>query len=343
MPAITPSFVYDLESRMRKIQVNLYAALAAASNQWNDTCTKVLTTGARKDVVTWILETAQLASLGRQGGNIGFDDMVVLEYDYEVDEAGRGLKLQRKKFEDLDGNGVNLALAWVKQQTSQAAYWRQKRVAALIAAGETGLAYDGQVFFSTAHPNNPYDTAAGSFSNRIANVPIDASVSRSTALDNLATVFATIRAIKMPNGVDPRFLEPKALLVPPALFPIAAQLTEAKLLAQVALAGTAGGGSASIEGFVEAMGYAHPTQAAEFAGTDTDYYVVCKQQESDEMGALIYVEREPFSIRYYTGRGGGTGVDAVLDRADELEWHHTGRNIATYGHPYLMFKCCHGA
>jgi len=38
------------------------------------------------------------------------------------------------------------------------------------------------------------------------------------------------------------------------------------------------------------------------------------------------------------GRGGGTGVDAVLDRADVLEWHTSGRNIAAPGHWWLLAK-----
>ena len=31
-------------------------------------------------------------------------------------------------------------------------------------------------------------------------------------------------------------------------------------------------------------------------------------------------------------------VDAVLDRADELEWHCKGRFVASYGHPFMFFK-----
>jgi hypothetical protein len=31
-------------------------------------------------------------------------------------------------------------------------------------------------------------------------------------------------------------------------------------------------------------------------------------------------------------------VDAILDRARELEWHVQGRNATAYGHPYLCTK-----
>jgi hypothetical protein len=66
---------------------------------------------------------------------------------------------------------------------------------------------------------------------------------------------------------------------------------------------------------------------------------ICEQVTGSQLGGLVYVEREAFSIRYYTGRGGGNGVDAILDRADELEWHTSGRNVGGYGHPYAIFKC----
>ena len=58
-----------------------------------------------------------------------------------------------------------------------------------------------------------------------------------------------------------------------------------------------------------------------------------------QLGGLVYVEREPFHVTYYTGEGGGTGVSVDLDRTDTLEWHIKGRNVADYGHPYLIFKC----
>jgi hypothetical protein len=49
---------------------------------------------------------------------------------------------------------------------------------------------------------------------------------------------------------------------------------------------------------------------------------------------VIYTEREPFAINYY-----GTVDQAVLGRAQELEWQCHGRNVVSSGHPYLLFKC----
>jgi hypothetical protein len=336
MPAVTPSFVFDLESNLRIIQVNEFVRLSASENQWWGSCTKTMTSGARREVINWILETALIESQGKQGGNIAFDDMVVLETEYEVSTAGKGLKLKKQQFEDLDGNGVELASSWVRQMSAQAAYWPQKQITSLIQGGETGKAYDGQNFFSASHPLNPYDTGIGNYSNLYSSVPIDVSVSVDTALQNLATVFANIQAIKMANGKDPRFLRPAGIICPPKLFPRVAQLTNAKFIAQAA--GSAAG-SADVQAFIAALGYGQPILAPELAGDDTTYYVVAQSHASDQLGALVYIDRDPFTIRYYTGQGGGNGVDAILDRADELEWHTRGRNVAAYGHPFLLFKC----
>jgi hypothetical protein len=340
MPAVTPSFVFDLESRMRHIQVNDMARLMASENQWWDVCTKRITTGARKDVVTWCLETATMESIGKYGGNLNFDDLTMLEYDYEVNGAGKGLRLRRQQFEDLDGNGVNLALSWTRQMTAQASYWPQKQVTTLLKNGHltTVKSYDNVAFFSASHPLNPLDTGVGTYSNLFTSVPIDVSVTPDVALKNLSTVFAKIAGIKLANGTDPRFLRPAAIIAGPTLFPRAVQLTNAKFLAQAA---ATGGGGADVEALISALGYGMPTMASELDGfeSDTTYFVVAKQESTDELGAFLYVDREPFSIRYYTGRGGGNGVDAILDRADQLEWHSSGRNVAIPGHPYLIFKC----
>jgi hypothetical protein len=337
MPALTPSFVMDLESRMRKIQENEYLRLT--TDLWWDRCTKIMKSGARREIITWVLNTAQLEDQG-QGGNIAFDDMVILETEFAAKDAGKGLKLRRKQFEDLDGNGVDLAAEWSAQMGAQHAYWPQKQVTTMLKTGHlaASLAYDGKPFFANNHPVNPSDVSVGTFSNLFTGVPIDASVTADVAITNLSTVFGNIASIKMPNGSDPRRLRPAAILACPKMFPRTVQLTNAKLLAQAA---SAGGGGADVEALIRSLGYGQPICADELAGFegDTTYFVIAEQIASSQLGGLVYVDRESFSTRYYTGRGGGNGVDAILDRADMLEWHSTGRNIVGYGHPFVLFKC----
>jgi hypothetical protein len=115
------------------------------------------------------------------------------------------------------------------------------------------------------------------------------------------------------------------------------QLTNAKFIAQAA---ASGGGAADVEALIAALGYGEPVLVDELAGfeSSTTYFVIAEAVTSSQLGGLVYIEREPFTIRYYTGRGGGNGVDAILDRIDELEWHTSGRNAVGYGHPYTVFK-----
>jgi hypothetical protein len=123
--------------------------------------------------------------------------------------------------------------------------------------------------------------------------------------------------------------------VPPALQARAQQLTNARFIAQAA---ASGGGSADVEYVVNNWGYGQPVVAPELGsaftnGSDTSYYVVAEQLASDELGSLLYIEREPFSIVYNTGM-----TDAQLRRASTLQWTIKGRNVVGYGHPYLLFK-----
>lgn len=337
MPVMTPQFVFDLESRMQHIQETEYLRLA--QDLWWDKVAKVRPSGSRREVVTWVLNTAELESQGN-GGNIAYDDMTILETEFTPDYAGKGLKLKRSQFEDLDGNGIQIATEWSQQISAQQAYWPQRQVTTLIKNGELAASksYDGVPFFSNAHPLNPNDLSVGTYSNLFTGVPIDVSVAPDVALANLQKVFGYIASIKMPNGKDPRRLRPRGILANPTLFPRAVQLTNAKFLAQAA---ASGGGSGDVEKLISALGYGQPICADEFAGyeNDTSYFVIAEQITSTQLGGLVYIDREPFSIRYYTGRGGGNGVDAILDRLDEVEWHTSGRNGTGYGHPFVLFKC----
>lgn len=337
MSFLNTTYVMDLESRMRFIQENEYLNLT--KDLWWQRCCKVLPSGARREMMTWIVNSAQLQDQGK-GGNIAFDDMQIVETEFESKTAGKGLKLRRQQFEDVDGNGVQLATEWAGQMGAQHAYWPQKQVATMLKNGHlsTSLTYDGLPFFSASHLLNPSDSGGGTFSNLFTGVPIDVSQTADVALANLASVFGKIASIKMPNGSDPRRLRPVGILANPTLFPRAVQITSAKVIAQAA---ASGGGGADVEALIRALGYGQPICADEFAGyeSDTTYFVIAEQVTTSQLGGLVYIDREPFSTRYYTGRGGGNGVDAILDRADELEWHSSGRNVVGYGHPYAVFKC----
>jgi phage major head subunit gpT-like protein len=347
---LTPNFVFDFESNMQAITDREYTRLT--QSLWWQRIVKTRPSSSKKELIAWLLSTATIKAQGK-GGNIAFDDIVSTYTTFESLDAGTGLKLRVNELEDLDGSGLDIASQWSADIGAYMAYWGQKQTVYAMKNGHTAsivTGYDGKAFFAADHPVNPFDSGAGTYQNVFTGAasgsypgacPIDTSVTTDVALANLGKIFGYVAQIKMPNGEDPRFLRPKTLIVPPAMFPRAVQLTSAKFLAQVAGSGAAQGGSGDVESLIAALGYAAPIMADEFAGfeSDTTFYVACEQVSSSPLGALVYVDREPFSITYYTGKGGGTGVDAILDRARELEWHCHGRNVLGPGHPYLLFKC----
>ena len=336
--AITPSFLFDLESEMRVINVDAYAGFS--KNLWHSRVMKVAPAGqSRRSMLAWLLSTAQIKDSGL-GGNIEFDSIVSQYTEYTHNRASSGLKIHQDQLSDADGGGLDIAHKWASDIGKYMAYWPQKQAIGLIKGGESGKGYDGQNFFSTAHPVDGKSSSV-TFSNLISSVPIDASVTTDVALANLGNVFAAIRSVKMPNGEDPRFLRPLTIMGCPKLQPRIQQLTGAKFIAQAA---ASGGGAADVEAVISNFGLNQPIIADELGGfEETNYYVLCEEVAGDTVGGLVYMEREPFKITYYTGSGGGTGVDAVLDRSLELEWHVQGRNVAGYGHPYMIFKCKAGA
>jgi len=351
MGALTQSFLMRVENNWRSIQENEYARLS--SNLYWRQLAKEIPSQSGKEIILWILSTMSIEDVGVQGGNIPFDDLAQVLTTFENRTRAAGLKLHRNQFEDADGNGVALGAKWASDSGAYMAYWPQKMVVqALVDRGEDSgfLGFDSQPLFSTSHPYNPFRTELGTYANLFTSntYAIDPSVTVDVAMDNLTNLLGQIRSIKMPNGIDPRFLGPTGfrLVVPPALAQRAAILTSAKFIAQAA---ATGGGSTDIEKMITYYGWRDPIVADELAPLPTDsstvagnknktYYVAVEQMETSQLGALVYVNREPFKVTYFTGQGGGTGVDAVLDRARELEWHVQGRNVCGPGFPYLIFK-----
>lgn len=347
MGAITPSFVMDLESRMRVITETEYQRLL--TSLWYTDIVRTSTSGSMKEIVIWLLSTANIEYRGKRGGNKFYEDVVSQIFSYEHKHAGTGLRLKRDQLQDLDGGGLQIAARWSADVGSLMAYWPQKQAALALKNGHlaASLAYDGKAFFASDHPLNPHNLITGSYANLhktaggasgVGAVPIDDSVTADVALTNLAKVMAYIQGIKMPNGEDPRMLEPASIFCNPRMAPRVAQLTNAKFIAQ---ASAGGSGSADVEALIQTLGYAKPVVCKELSGyeSDTTWFVSTRSATDTELGGLIYSEREPFKINWYTGEGTGTGIDAILHRQDRLEWDVDGRNVMTYGHPYAVHKC----
>lgn len=336
MPQLTPQFLFDLESKMRIISENSYNALL--QNQWWQTVAKETPTQSKKERLIWLLDTAKIERPNGANQAI-FEDMVSQTTEFEVEPATAGLELDRDQMEDLDGNGVTLAGEWARGMGAYAAYWPQKQVAAAIKANPT--TYDALSFFNGSHLVNPFRPELGTYSNihtagsGAGAVPIDASVTVEVALANLQKVIANLATIPLANGEDPRGLRVSRLIVPPALFARAVQLTDAKFIAQAA---TGGAGSGDVAATIAAMGLGFPTQADElaaaFGGSDTDYYIATTEITGNNLGAFTYVNRSPFQMMMH-----GPMTSADLMRIERLQWKTRGRNTVGAGHPFLLHKC----
>lgn len=343
---VTPEFLFDLESRMQVITERDYAAFSR--NLWWSRLMKTRESKSRREMLAWLLSTAQIYDMGKDGGNMQFDELVSKTTEFENRFAGAGLKLKKSELEDLDGSGLDLATAWASDIASQMAYWPQKKLVELMKNGHSAgyESYDGKTFFASDHPVNPFNAGAGTFQNIFTGAASGAypgacpisGVTIDVARTNLSKIIAYIKGIKMPNGVDPRFLRPRIIVAGPALEETVVQLTSSKYIAQGA---ASGGGSGDVEAVIQSRNFEPPIIADELGGdfeSGTTFFVGCDMADR-QIGPFVYVDREPFKITYYTGEGGGTGVDRDLSRMDELEWHAKGRNVAGFGHPFLFFKC----
>lgn len=347
MPALTPEFLFDLESNMRMVSAQEYQRLT--SNLWWNRVAKRMPSGAKKERINWLLDSAKISRTGKTGGRIAFEDIVSRTTEFENENASAGLELKKEELEDHDGNGVQLAAHWARKMGAYAAYWPQKILADAIK--DNPNTYDGISFFtdtSTPHLVNPFDSAAGSFANIFTGaasgiypgaLPVhSAAVTVDQAIENINAALAYVASIKMPNGEDPRFLKLVGILHPPALTSRMQQITKAQFIAQQAgTTGTAAGGSGDVSAVIQNFGLGTPIEAPElgsaFGGSDTSYYLLTQEITSDELGAWVYVDREPFSIIMH-----GEMTSAELARKRELQWTTEGRNVIGAGHPYLMFR-----
>jgi hypothetical protein len=347
MFALTQQFTFDFLSNLQVIQERSYQGKLA--NLHYQKFTKTKTSASSQEILAWLISTARLKRNG-QGGNVSYGDLAQVKQTYVNGNFADGLKLSWNQMSDLDGHGVDLAGEWNRQIGADIAYFPQREIVKILLNGETGTCYDSKAFFATDHPVHPLLTGLGTYSNLFTDLPISAAdVSVEVALDNLNTAIARINQVKMPNGVDPRFLTVQGIIHPPAMRARVKQLTNAKFIAQNTSG--AGGGSGDVEAVVTDMGFGDPICMAELASTqtyslgenddgttvsgdDNDYYILCREVDQSELGAMVWINREPVTVTPFTPFDNDKMAE---ERA--FKWIAQGRGVAGYGLPYFLFKC----
>ncbi|WP_437606261.1 Mu-like prophage major head subunit gpT family protein [Sorangium sp. So ce834] len=314
----TINHVLNTEARLTKLQADSFAL--ALRNVWYDRLMTVRPGEGARQVFEWLLTTAQIYKLD-DGNGLRFDDLMTQSTEVVHDDYGVGLKIKRKQWED---DAFGFAGDWARQIGSAMALDPQYALITLMQNGETSNGYDGQAFYSKAHPINPFiGTASGTYDNLIDDMnDIDSSFANATnpALNsaNLVAAIAYIKTIKMPNGKN-RNLRPAVLRIPPQLEKTGIELTSAAFIG-------------ATENVIR--NYQLDTLVVnELGNAPTHWYLDCLEGETPELLPFVRFARMPFEMTSYNGM-----TQAELSRKFELEWHVRGRFGHMYGHPYQSFK-----
>lgn len=339
MGMVPTQVVLDFQTNLVAIMEQEYNRLSA--NLWWTKVAKVRPSATLKETIAWLIVDALIRDQG-SGGNYAFDDLGTKTTEIENRYAGAAFRVTKAQLTDLHngipgGAAFELGAEWAAQIGAYMAYWPQKQTAYCLKNGHTAslfTAYDGKALFATDHLTNAADSSKGSFSNYLSGGAYDVSgaVTTDVALEVLNTVRASIAAYKMPNGEDPRLLYPRGIVCSPKLSPRLSQLTKAKYIAQAA---ATGGGSADVEAYIQTQGYGEIIEAPELAGFESDktFFVICDIAATSQLGAVVYQEREAFSMDKYD-----PASSPELGRLQAFEWHVQGRNAVAAGHPYAIVK-----
>jgi phage major head subunit gpT-like protein len=348
MPAITPKWMMGFQSRLEHIANEDY--LAAASDLWYTDVAKIVPVTTGHTILTWLLNTAQIERSGKWGGKVNYRDLISQKLEFDVGAAQDGFKLHRYQIEDTDSGpaAVQLAAERSAEWGQWMAYWPQTETYRAIIEGNTDafLTYDGLPMFHGSHPINPARSGSATFSNRWTTgsgpglLPIHSSgsgsVTREVAMQNIGKAIAYQKAIKASNGISPRRLKLKGIVVGPALATDAILATQSKTIASVAGTAAAQGGSADAEPMIKYIGIGRPIIADELtdAQFDTDYILLWEAPGSRRLGPFVYAEREAFKMTQY-----GPMDQRELGLIQNFEWQLQGRNALIAGHPYLATYC----
>lgn len=348
---LTQEFVFDFMSNISTIAERSYQG--KLENLKYQAFTKVRPTNAKKEHLAWLISTARLRSNG-YGGNVSYESLSQVKQSMSVHNFYAGAEFEENEFTDKDGHGIDGAAEWAAQVGADIAYFPQREVIALLLHGETGLAYDGKAMFATDHPNHPLVSTSGTYSNLFAGAAYDVTPTYTLddAINKLSVIKAAITAIKMPNGVDPRFLNVAGILCPPAMTGRLTQLTQSKFIASASSG--AGGGTTDVEAYIRQQGFGPVLELAELGasqsydienadtgvvttvtGSDTAFYILAKEASQSEIGPMMWLEREPVMVQAFNRFNNG-GAEYAEKRI--MRWLAQGRAGAAFGLPYHIFK-----
>lgn len=365
----TADFLFSIEKQAKIINERSFLERLTAADMWAMDVLRPAPIEGKSERVTWVIDSSSIEQMtpadgGENGGALTSEVMSTVTTEYFPAHFGRMFKMSKVKFMNLLQAGINPLAIWAKRMGAYGAYVPQRLAAMFILNGENITSYDNVTFFSASHPVHPLIASLGTYANLFTGassgsypgaLPIDDSVTLDVALQNLVKGISYIEgAIPAPNGAgDPKMLHVEKILYPPQLARRVAQLTEAEFIAQTA---SSGAGSADIRPIMKKFQLAPSQKVVEFdgnrsykvmgsngtkstvTGSDTTYYMVAREAGESELGAARLNTRIPFGMQTYSGDSGVEGVDAVLGRSNDIEYHYQGWTAVNPGEPAYLHK-----
>ena len=205
LDALTVSFNMDFE-KGRSMAAPTWSAFAMEAPS-NTSTQKYPLTGMHPRVREWVGD--------RVLKNVQAYDYTITNKKFEV-----SVEVPR---EDIEDDQYGLYSNAMTSMGGQVAYWPDDLCIDALIAGGASLCYDGQFFFDTDHPVDPYDAAKG----------VQANLLTTTALTeaNYAAARAAMMNFKDENG-KPMGVMGDLLIVPPALEKTAKTIVEAGNISQ---------------------------------------------------------------------------------------------------------------
>jgi len=205
------------------------------------------------------------------------------------------------------------------------ARWPDDLVTDQIINGTSLLAYDGQAFFSTSHPVDIDDSSAGTFSNKLSNLPLDDT----NYLNSFQTAYATMQSYNGESG-KPLEVQPTILMVPPLLQKWG-MLIEAGALTAQAIRNVAGAENVAaagvnnvFQGIVKCI--VNPRLSADVANT---WYLF----STDRLKPLAFQQRQTPELTQMTDP-----TNPVVFKTRQFVYGVHARGIPGYTLPFLAIR-----
>lgn len=304
---ITAASLQGLRTTFSKIYQSAYALAPT----WYEQVSSTMPSGSRFNTYGWMNNLPRMREwLGsRVIHNISDNAYILVNKKFELtygvardaieDDAGT-LAIYNDQFADLGRNA--------KKHPDDL-------MATALANGQNNACFDGQPFFSTAHPVNPVDPSGplGTYSNYSSSgMPLTAA--------NYEAVRATMMGYKTSGGI-PLGIRPNILLVPPTLEMQAKRIVVSQSVATAA-------GTAAEDNML--AGTATIIVAEELQSAPNTWYLLSTNRG---MKPLIYQLRKPAEFTMLVNL-----TDPNVFESDEFLFGAYIRDNAGYTLPFLAYK-----